>query len=250
MNVSRTSNYSIPSLSWRVRCGYLLILLLFSLPSLSQTCTPTASYILADGEESTDASDGQSAPVVGHFEANPSNVGDYSERYEWLIYEPGKEKEPIVHRFGETLDYTFAQSGTFLIQLYATFIQGTDTIGYPEEGAASPFTVSIAESELVMPNAFSPNKEPDGWNDEYKVKTHKSIVEFHAVIFNRWGQRLYSWDDVNGKWDGRVNGRIVPDGVYFVNVVARGADGRKYHIRKDINVITGYKKNGEGGGTN
>ena len=30
------------------------------------------------------------------------------------------------------------------------------------------------------------------------------------------------------------------DGVYFLVVNARGADGRKYNIRKAITVITGY----------
>ena len=97
-------------------------------------------------------------------------------------------------------------------------------------------TESLA-SKLEMPNGFSPNG--DGTNDTYRAKdTHQSIVSFRATIFNRWGQKLYSWNDVNGEWDGRVNGRVVKDGVYYVNVVARGADGHEYRIRKDVNVMT------------
>jgi gliding motility-associated-like protein len=94
-----------------------------------------------------------------------------------------------------------------------------------------------------MPNAFSPNG--DGHNDIYRAKqsTLQSIVEFKATIFNRWGQKLYQWTDPHGGWDGKYNGKTVKDGVYFVNVVAKGADGTEYKIRKDVNVLTRYTEN-------
>ena len=44
-------------------------------------------------------------------------------------------------------------------------------------------------SSLLMPNAFSPNG--DGINDIYKPKDgYRNIEEFHAYIYNRWGQKL------------------------------------------------------------
>ena len=49
-------------------------------------------------------------------------------------------------------------------------------------------------SSLLMPNAFSPNG--DGINDIYKPKDgYRNIEEFHAYIYNRWGQKLYEWTD-------------------------------------------------------
>ena len=132
------------------------------------------------------------------------------------------------------------------MQLYVTFSHGNDTIQYPAEGEAQPFVVSISESVLEMPNAFSPNG--DGYNDIYKAKEgYQSIVSFKAVIFNRWGQKLYSWDNIEGGWDGKFHGKTVPDGVYFVVVNARGADGREYKIRRDVNVLTGYSGTGTNG---
>jgi gliding motility-associated-like protein len=90
-----------------------------------------------------------------------------------------------------------------------------------------------------MGNAFSPNG--DGKNDTYKPKEYKSLVEFHATIFNRWGQKLYEWDDPAADgWDGKFNGRDVKQGVYFVLVKAKGADGHNYNIRKDVNLLRGY----------
>lgn len=57
------------------------------------------------------------------------------------------------------------------------------------------------------------------------------------------GQKLYSWTDPAGGWDGTFNGKAVADGVYFVNVKAKGADGRVYHIRRDVNLLRGYTEN-------
>ena len=90
-----------------------------------------------------------------------------------------------------------------------------------------------------MPNAFSPNG--DGINDIYKAKDgYQSIVEFKACIFNRWGQKIYEWNDPAGGWDGKHNGKDVKQGVYFVLVKAKGADGRKYEIKRDVNLLRGF----------
>lgn len=216
------------------------------------SCTPKATFTYTEvdsegrAEEKTEELESYagSAPVLAQFSANPSGLDDedgaplYSARYEWKIYEQQTPDVALVHRFEEDMEYRFEHSGSYVVELKATFVHGTDTVYYPQEGeTGGRFTVSISESQLQMPNAFSPNG--DGWNDTYKAKTtHQSIVSFKATIFNRWGKKLYSWDDVNGEWDGKVNGKVVPDGVYFVNVVAKGADGRVYHIRKDVNVLT------------
>ena len=93
-----------------------------------------------------------------------------------------------------------------------------------------------------MPNAFSPNG--DGINDIYKAKEgYQSLVEFHAAIYNRWGQKLYEWTDPADGWDGKFNGKDVAQGVYFCRVEAKGADGIKYHFKRDVNLLRGYNEN-------
>ncbi|MBQ8968902.1 MAG: gliding motility-associated C-terminal domain-containing protein [Bacteroidaceae bacterium] len=232
-----------------------LILVLCTLPRMGRaqvvafpSVDPQAKYTTVEGEETDDATTAQSAPLVARFTANPSNLGLWTARYEWKIYRPGEEQAPLVHRFDEDIDYTFTESGSFYVQLYATFVLGTDTIAFPEEGEASPIQVTISESKLEFPNAFSPNG--DGFNDVYKAKdSYQSIVSFQATVFSRWGQKIYSWDSPSGSWDGRWNGHTVKDGVYYLVVNARGADGHKYNIRKAINVITGYNNDSQGDGS-
>lgn len=203
------------------------------------TISPTATYVTDEGEEENSNMSGN-APLVGRFQANPQNVGEYSANYEWRFTIDG-ESTPYLTRYEEYTEYTFTKAGTHNIVVYATFINGNDTIAYTQEywDEIGPMRVTISESKLEMPNAFSPNG--DGINDIYKAKDgYQSIIEFHAYIFNRWGQKLYEWDDPAGGWDGKYNGKDVKQGVYFVLVKAKGADGRTFNIRRDVNLLRGY----------
>ncbi len=139
-----------------------------------------------------------------------------------------------ITRYEPTTQYDFTVAGTTEVTVLALLdgvLQDSGTLN-----------VQISESVLEMPNAFSPNG--DGINDHYQAKsTSKSILEFHAYIFNRYGQKLFEWTDwtdQNGGWDGTHNGHPVKDGVYFVYVKARGADGREYNIRRDVNLLRNF----------
>ncbi len=203
------------------------------------TISPTATYTTEEGEEESADYSGN-APLAGVFKANPSNVGDYTAYYEWRFTAEG-EQEPYLIRYAEDTEYTFTKAGSHSIVLYATFTKGNDVIEYKADywNEVGPLRVTISESRLEMPNAFSPNG--DGINDIYKAKDgYQSIVEFHAYIFNRWGQKLYEWTDPAGGWDGKHKGKDVKQGVYYVLVKAKGADGRKFEIKRDVNLLREY----------
>ncbi len=119
--------------------------------------------------------------------------------------------------------------------LIALSAQAQEATG--DDSLTSDSTV-VLTSSLVIPNAFSPNH--DEINEVFKVKSYQNIVEFHAYIFNRWGQKLYEWTDLEGGWDGTYQGKDVKQGTYFVLVKAKGADGQTYNIRKDVNLLRGF----------
>lgn len=203
------------------------------------TIDPQATFTTDEGEE-TGTSYSGSAPLTVVFHANAENLGMYTPHYEWRFTKEG-ETQPYLVRYEEETEYTFTEAGSHRIVLYATFINGNDTVAYTKDywQDAQPITIQISESKLEMPNAFSPNS--DGINDIYRAKNnYQSIVEFDAYIFNRWGQKIYEWHDPAGGWDGKFNGKDVKQGVYFVLVKAKGADGRKYNIKKDVNLLRGY----------
>lgn len=215
---------------------------------------PTGTYFKydKDGAEETGDVNGtvQGAPVKVLFQANATGIEDLdTPRYEWKIWKSEAPSDIIVHRAEENMEFTFVESGTFVVQLYVTFYDAGGQVyaEFPAEGEdAKTITFSVSESKLEFPNAFSPNG--DGYNDTLRPKDgYQSIVSFNAAVFNRWGNKLYSWSDVNGEWDGKYNGKTVKDGVYFLVVKAKGADGRNFTFRKTITVLTGYN-NGEGTG--
>ncbi len=196
---------------------------------------PTMTITAADGQESEETEYEGSAPINAVFCAHPENVGSYTPYYEWRFFRQGEEK-PFLTRYEEETTYVFKESGAFLIELYISFVEGTDTIEYEMD---SPFMINISESKLEVPNAFTPNG--DGVNDVFKVKEgYQSIVSFEATVFNRWGKKLYSWKDLDGGWDGKSGGSNVPDGAYYLVIKAKGADGRNYDIKKAINLLRGY----------
>ena len=143
------------------------------------TINPQFTYTDDEGQEQTTTSASESAPLVATFTSGTENADGWEAHYEWHFYKDGKRSEPYLIRYDETTDYTFTQAGTHSVELYAIFTQGTDTVAYTEEywtSEGSPLSISISESKLNMPNAFSPNG--DGINDIYKAKEgYQSIVE-------------------------------------------------------------------------
>lgn len=202
--------------------------------------SPTATITTATGETQEVTEYSGSAPLKVHFAPNVENPEGYEAYYEWRFYKEGTSvEEPYLVRHEEETDFTFNEAGGHCIALIAYFTNGNDTIvKYDADywADATPIRISISTSKLEFPNAFSPNG--DGMNDVYRAKTdYQSIVEFKAVIYNRWGQKLYEWNDPAGGWDGTYKGNPVKQGVYYVQVTAKGADGRRFNIKKDVNLL-------------
>ena len=214
------------------RLFFSLFMAYFTTFSAFAYFTPTAYYAF-DGEmrETTDVIADAQAPLEVTFKANPTDEPD-NVVYEWR-FSRDNDPQPYVTRHEENTVFVFDESGRFTVSLFVHRSSG--------EGSepVATITVSIADSFLEMPNAFSPNG--DGINDIYKAKAnHKSIVEFHAYIFNRWGKKIFEWSDINSGWDGTYHGKQVKDGAYYVLVKARGADGTAYNIKRDVNVLRNY----------
>jgi gliding motility-associated-like protein len=171
-----------------------------------------------------------SAPVEIRLEAYANEP--VAALYIWNILKTNAEtgeQTSVIRYTDRTVSYTFRESGNYTAQLEVIGAHSTCS------DLSQLFTIFIGESNLQLPNAFSPGSSP-GVNDEYKV-SYKSLVSFKASIYNRWGNLLFHWEDPAKGWDGTVGGRYVPTGVYFLVVEARGADGKIYKQSKDINVL-------------
>ncbi len=78
--------------------------------------------------------------------------------------------------------------------------------------------ISITEQcsyNLYLPTAFSPNG--DGKNDYFGPESFETY-EFEFLIFNRWGQNIYSSSNLNEKWDGTLGNKKSPTGLYVYHI--------------------------------
>lgn len=116
---------------------------------------------------------------------------------------------------------TYTSGGVFTVTLIVTNSSGCSDTAY--------ITItSLAESELTMPNVFTPND--DGSNDVF-LATQVNITSFKCEIYDRWGALIYDWSDPAGGWDGKTNsGSPATDGTYYYVLHAEGADHRLYEM--------------------
>lgn len=110
------------------------------------------------------------------------------------------------------------------------------------EGPGSVGAVSISNEITLLqppfifiPNAFTPNS--DGVNDEWG-SFENFVKEINISIYNRWGKRIFEGSGYNATWDGRFDGRNVPEGLYVYVVEYSGfGKGQKYTKRGTVSVV-------------
>jgi gliding motility-associated-like protein len=72
----------------------------------------------------------------------------------------------------------------------------------------------LDSTTLQIPNIFTPNG--DGFNDTFQFQTALIEQPFYSYrIYNRWGSIVVEGDFSTGFWDGSLDGRISPEGVYY-----------------------------------
>ena len=206
-------------------------------------CGATAILVSSQGEETKldgGLMDG-SAPVHILFKGYYTDAVAYRK---WEMATDADFENVILQWNQDEVDYTFIDAGTY----YMRYMVANDVGSC--EAYSDTYTIDVAVSSVgvgergELPNVFSPGSTP-GVNDTWKVP-HKSIIDFHCWIFNRWGTLIYEFTDPDGEWDGKYQGKYVDTGVYYCVVTATGSDGKKYKKRGSITVMR-YKRGVSGG---
>jgi len=87
---------------------------------------------------------------------------------------------------------------------------------------------------VFIPNTFTPNG--DGKNDLLKAYGNymKSI---NMQIYNQWGEKIFTTTDLQNGWNGSVNGKPQPVGVYVYVVTVTMQDGRVINKKGSVNIV-------------
>ncbi len=97
--------------------------------------------------------------------------------------------------------------GSMVVTLQATLTCGVVQVQRTIE------VVDCTDSCSVwIPNAFTPDS--DDRNDAWTWNGECMPEDFSMLIFNRWGELIFSSQDPQQKWDGTYQGAVSQDGVY------------------------------------
>lgn len=91
-------------------------------------------------------------------------------------------------------------------------------------------------SIIFMPNAFTPNG--DGRNDMYPMNQYMVKGSLYNVkLFNRWGEKIAEFTNPDMNWDGNINGKPAPEGVYIFMAYWIGCDNEKRSLQGNFTLL-------------
>lgn len=128
--------------------------------------------------------------------------------------------------------HTYLQEGVFDV----TLIAYTGSPYYCTDTFHILIDVETPPSQIFVPNVFTPNG--DGKNDYFHVES-QAIETFNCFIYNRWGNKIYEWSDINSPgWDGKTDdGKFACDGVYYYILRAKGFDKIEYNTHGTVTLL-------------
>jgi len=122
------------------------------------------------------------------------DAGNPGMQYEWLP-------------FGETTQVINATEQV----VYTVTVTNDDGCATSDDFEIDDKCVSFT----FVPTAFSPNG--DNLNDKFAPKL-VNYEDYSMIIFDRWGEVVFTSDDIHLGWDGKINGEIAPLGVYYYSI--------------------------------
>lgn len=161
-----------------------------------------------------------SSVPFNNLELTFQNLSINADTYEWTFGDGNTSTE--VHP-----NNTYINPGTYIVTLIATDDKGCkDTI-------QKPITI-LEEYYIYVPNTFTPGK--DRINDVFEVST-VNIKVLNIVIYNRWGEKIFSSDDVSFTWDGTYKNMPIPDGTYTYKIDYFSRSGVEGKLVGHVNVL-------------
>ena len=110
-------------------------------------------------------------------------------------------------------------------------------IAYDDKGCTDTLSRIIEIEEewyIYVPNTFTP--DGDRFNNDLIISTI-GIQTLDVSIFNRWGESIYTSNELEFIWDGTYLGRYVPDGTYTYKIKFLTNSERQKTITGHVNVL-------------
>ena len=94
------------------------------------------------------------------------------------------------------------EEGSYFVKAYNRICESIESINVKE----------YCVSKLSIPNAFTPNGQ--GTNDIFIPVPYGDITKYELLVFDRWGEQIFSTKNLNEGWDGNYKGNPCQIDVY------------------------------------
>jgi len=151
-----------------------------------------------------------------------NNVSTGGKNYLWNFDDGSLSSE-------ENPTYRFRDTGYFTVYLVVS----------NDVGCFDTSSVEIRIKDvfyMYVPNAFSPNS--DGVNDVFHLQ-YRGISDFNLTVFNRWGEILWHTNKPDESWDGKYQGKLVEQGVYFYSISGSSNLGNAFGEKGTLTIFSG-----------
>lgn len=91
------------------------------------------------------------------------------------------------------------------------------------------------ESDILIPNAFSP--DGNGLNDCFKVKANFDYESYYIQIRNRWGDIVYTSNNIMDCWDGTHKSKDSENRTYYYFVEIKTAKCGSLFRKGDVTIV-------------
>ena len=115
------------------------------------------------------------------------------------------------------LTYKWLPNGETTPQITVSTIGKYSVVATNSFGCETPAKTEVidkCEPSILVPDIFTPNN--DALNNNFQVFTNY-ILEFNLMIYNRWGELIFTAKNPNDRWDGKYKGvPVKPDSFAWV----------------------------------
>ncbi len=144
--------------------------------------------------------------------------------------------EGFINQYRDDVYDNVTAIGEFCYKVEA--VQGPISMLYqpdlePATSMSNPACVT-QQPLFYVPNAFA----PDGKNPIFRPSGQFfDYTLYEMIIYNRWGEQIFTSRDITEGWDGKVDGEPAPLGSYVYTIRFIDADGEEHRRKGTVTLI-------------
>ena len=153
------------------------------------------------------------------------NQSLHATKFNWNFDNNGDEST------NENSSYTYERAG-----IYAPTLIVENEIGCRDTFTVFP-AIRVKESgKLHVPNVFNPNALLTT-NQVFKPVVFGNVDRYSMVIYNRWGEVVFTSNDVDQGWDGKYLGKEAELDVYVYTIEVTFSAGNTEKVVGDVTLL-------------